>query len=62
MTSEIVFEIALDELDIIPQLQEVLTVKEFKTLIDCDVEYTATNWAEKKEFTTLEALKEDLGC
>ena len=60
MTSEIVFEIALDELEIIPELQKVLTVDTFKVPIDCDIEYTTTNWAEKKKFKGVEELKNEL--
>lgn len=54
-------EIHKDELDLIPKINEILRDLPFSVPIDWDIEYSTTNWAEKKEFTSLEDLRKELG-
>lgn len=57
---EIVVEIHKTELDIIPEIKELLTVRNFNVTIDCDVQFSTSNWAEKKDFTSVEEVKKCL--
>jgi DNA polymerase I-like protein with 3'-5' exonuclease and polymerase domains len=47
---EIVVEVRNDELWLIPKIKDLMTIRDFKVTIDCDVELSTTNWAEKREW------------
>lgn len=54
---ELIFEVALDELDVIPLLAEQMTYwPELEMPIEVDISYSTTSWADKKPWRGKEAF------
>ena len=59
---ELIFEIALDELDLIPQLKEQMTYwPDFELPIDVGIEYSLESWADAKPWPGKEKFLQERG-
>jgi len=57
---EIQFEVPIDELDLIPKVKDILQQLSFRVPITFDLAWSHTNWAEKKEASSVDEIKQEL--